>query len=151
MNCVEIQKSWRSYGWNIYGVHENCPANPIFFNKKIIKIGRTEHSLSPHLPTSDNISFLSYICVGISLFNKVAGLKTRNLIKKRLQHRHFPVNIEKFLRTAFLQNTSGGCFLLFIVSICCFKFQINKRVLLIVKWWISFLIHEVSIHQCIFG
>ena len=31
-------------------------------------------------------------------------------IKKRLQPRCFPVNISKFLRTAFLQNTSGDCF-----------------------------------------
>ena len=66
-----------------------------------------------------------------SLFNKVVDLKARNLIKKRLEHRYFPVNIEKFLRTAFLLNTSGGYFLLFIVNICCFKFQINKRVSLI--------------------
>ena len=34
-------------------------ANPIFFNKKI-KIGRPEHSLTPHPPTSNNISFLPY-------------------------------------------------------------------------------------------
>ena len=33
--------------------------NPIFFNKKM-KIGRPEHSLTPHPPTSDNISFLPY-------------------------------------------------------------------------------------------
>ena len=39
--------------------------------------------------------------------------------------------IEKFSRTTFLKNTSGCCFLLFIVNICCFKFQINKCVLLI--------------------
>ena len=32
-------------------------ANPIFFNKKI-KIGHPEHSLTPHTPTSNNISFL---------------------------------------------------------------------------------------------
>ena len=30
------------------------------------------------------------------------------IIKKRLKHRCFPVNIKKFLRTAFLWNTSGG-------------------------------------------
>ena len=33
-------------------------------------------------------------------FNKVAGLR----------HIYFPVNFAKFLRTLFLQNTSGGCF-----------------------------------------
>ena len=37
-----------------------------------------------------------------SLFNEAAGLKAFNFIKKRLQHRCFPVNIAKFLKTAFL-------------------------------------------------
>ena len=39
-----------------------------------------------------------------SLFNKVAGLKACNFIKKRLQRRRFPANIAKFLRTAILKN-----------------------------------------------
>ena len=42
-----------------------------------------------------------------SLFNNNAGLKACNFMKKRLQYRCFPVNIAKFLRTHFLQNTSG--------------------------------------------
>ena len=33
-----------------------------------------------------------------------------NFIKNRLQHRCFPVKFAKFLRTPFLQNTSGGYF-----------------------------------------
>ena len=41
------------------------------------------------------------ICVGESLFNKVAGLKVSNFVKKKLQHRFIPVNIAKFLTTAF--------------------------------------------------
>ena len=42
-----------------------------------------------------------------SLFlNKVAG-QPATLLKKRLWHRRFPVNFAKFLRTPFLQNTSG--------------------------------------------
>ena len=45
-----------------------------------------------------------------SLFNKVASLQICNFLKKRRQHRCFPVNIAKFLRTPFLQNTSGVCF-----------------------------------------
>ena len=40
-------------------------------------------------------------------FNKVAGLKPATLLKKRLWHLCFPVNLAKFLRTSFLQNTSG--------------------------------------------
>ena len=33
-------------------------ANPAFFNQKKTKIGSSEHSLTPHPHTSDNISFL---------------------------------------------------------------------------------------------
>ena len=36
-----------------------------------------------------------------SLLNKAADLKATNFTKKRLQHRGFPVNIAKFLRTPF--------------------------------------------------
>ena len=39
-----------------------------------------------------------------SLFNKVAGLQACNFIKKRYQHRCFPVNISKFSRTSILKN-----------------------------------------------
>ena len=34
-----------------------------------------------------------------SLFNKAAGLKACNSIKKRLQHSCFPVKLAKFLKT----------------------------------------------------
>ena len=37
-----------------------------------------------------------------SFFNKLAGLKASNFIKKRLQHSCFPVSIAKFLTAAFL-------------------------------------------------
>ena len=37
-------------------------------------------------------------------------LKSATLLKKRLWHRYFPVNLAKLLRTAFFQNTSSGCF-----------------------------------------
>ena len=38
-----------------------------------------------------------------SLFNKVAGLQAFNFIRKRLQHRLFPVNVTRFLRTPILE------------------------------------------------
>ena len=44
------------------------------------------------------------------VFNKVAGLRSATLLKKRLWHRCFPVNFAKFLGRPFLQNTSCGCF-----------------------------------------
>ena len=40
-------------------------------------------------------------------FNKVAGLSPATLIKKRSGTGVFPVNFVKFVRTPFLQNTSG--------------------------------------------
>ena len=46
-------------------------------------------------------------------FNKVAG-QPANSLKKRLWHRCFPVKFVKFLRTPFLQNSSGRLFLVFI-------------------------------------
>ena len=39
-----------------------------------------------------------------SFFDKVANLKACNFIKKRLQHRCFPVNIAKCLRTTFIEH-----------------------------------------------
>ena len=57
-----------------------------------------------------------HLCQSL-FFNKVAGLRPAILLKKRLWHRCFPVNFAKFLRTPFLQNTSGRL-LLFIFLEC---------------------------------
>ena len=46
------------------------------------------------------------LCQSLS-FNKVVGLRHAALLKKKLWHSCFPVNFTKFLRTPFLQNTSG--------------------------------------------
>ena len=47
----------------------------------------------------------------VLFFNKVEGLRSATLIKKkRLGHGRFSANFVKFLRTPFLKNTSGGCF-----------------------------------------
>ena len=46
-------------------------------------------------------NFAIFIGKHQSLFRKFAGLEARKSIKRRLQHRCFPVNIAKFLRTAF--------------------------------------------------
>ena len=39
-------------------------------------------------------------------FNKVTGLRSVSLLKKRLWHRCFPMNLAKFLTTPFFQNSS---------------------------------------------
>ena len=46
-------------------------------------------------------------------FNKVAGLRPVNLLKKRPWHRGLPVNFAKFPRIPFLQNTPGRLVLKF--------------------------------------
>ena len=62
--------------------------------------------------------YLQYTCLHIKITFIFLVLGTSDgsrkrpatLLKKRLWHRCFPVNSAKFLRTPFLQNTSGGCF-----------------------------------------
>ena len=46
-------------------------------------------------------------CAGV-FFCKVADTKLQFYLKNQIQHRCLPVKIEKFLRTAFLYETSGG-------------------------------------------
>ena len=51
--------------------------------------------------------FTGNTCARISFFNRFVGLRPATLLKQRPWHRCFPVNFGKFLRTSFLQNTSG--------------------------------------------
>ena len=51
-------------------------------------------------------------------FNKVAGLRTTTLLKKKLWRRYFHVDFVKFLRTPYSQNTSGR--LLLVLLVACF-------------------------------
>ena len=57
-----------------------------------------------------------YLCQSL-FFNKVAGLRPATLLKKSLWHRCFPLNFVKFLRTPFLQNTSGRVLLQLLLLI----------------------------------
>ena len=51
-----------------------------------------------------------YLYQGLFL-NKVAGLRPATLFKKEALAQVFPVNFAKFLKTLFLQNTSGALLL----------------------------------------
>ena len=71
-----------------------------------------------------------------SLFNKVAGLKAcnfikkaYNFIKKRLQHRRFPVNITTFLKKVILKNIREWLLLplIFVKSLKTETFGNNKN------------------------
>ena len=68
-------------------------------------------------------------------FNKVAGLRPATLLKKSLLHRCFPVNFANFLRTPFLQNTSGRLLLPFNIEIfSTFTFYLGRNI----DFWIFF-------------
>ena len=56
--------------------------------------------------TCDRVSFLIKL--------QAYGLRPVTLLKKRRCHRCFPMNFAKFLRTPFLQNTSGRLLLLLL-------------------------------------
>ena len=78
------------------------------------------------LPQSTNVILCNTPSLAVSrtspsqMFFKIGFLKifanftknfaSCNFIKKKFQHRCFPGNFAKLLRTPFLQNTSGGCF-----------------------------------------
>ena len=54
-----------------------------------------------------------HLCQSL-FFNKISSLRLAILFKKRLRRRCFLVSFEKFLRTPFLQNTSGRLLLILI-------------------------------------
>ena len=64
-----------------------------------------------------------HLCQSL-FFDKLAGLRPATLLKKKLWHRCFPVNFAKFLRTPFLQNTSGRLLLNLLLSL---KYSENIR------------------------
>ena len=68
-----------------------------------------------------------HLCKSL-FFNEVAGLRPATLLKKRLWHRCFPVNFAKFLRTPFLQNTSGRPLLM------CVCVGWKRRVMRVLLW-----------------
>ena len=89
-----------------------------------------------------------HLCQSL-FFSKVAGLRPAVLLKKKLWHRCFPVNFAKFLRTPFLQNTSGRLLLCFMAfsdweflpqrfkNICYWKIDCGKHYRLS-KYFIKF-------------
>ena len=65
-----------------------------------------------------------HLCQSL-FFNQAAGLRPAASFAKRLWHRCFPVSFAKFLKTPFLQNTSGRLLLasailfqLFYIFLC---------------------------------
>ena len=78
-------------------------------------------------------------CVEVSFeVSFVEVLKACNFIKKRLQHRNFPVKFAKFLRTSILKNISCGCFCLrqfLMPEKRLIKLSKPRRTQNVVKYW----------------
>ena len=85
---------------------ENCKANHILDRSSHQRCSVREYILRNFAKFAGK-----YLCQGLFM----PGPKACNFIKKRLWHRCFPVNFVKFLKTPFLQNTSGWL-LLFTVN-----------------------------------
>ena len=66
-----------------------------------------------------------HLCQSVFL-NQVAGLRPAISLKKRLWHRCFPMNFAKFLKTLFLQNTSGRLLLYSIENLSTKSYSVNK-------------------------
>ena len=77
-------------------------------------------------------------------FNKVAGLRPANLLKKSLWHKCFPVNFAKFLRSPFFQNTSGRL-LLQLTIMCSINRDLNRGFLVYI-FSLRFLGSKFLIH-----
>ena len=76
--------------------------------KKLYICDRTNFILVPILERSEAAAELSYEKDVLENFAKFTG---KHLCQRlQSQRQCFPVNLAKFSRTSFLQNTSGGCF-----------------------------------------
>ena len=68
-------------------------------------------------------------CARVSFLTKLQARGPATILKKGLWHRCFPVNFVKFLKTAFLQYTSGRPFLPSI------KYSTSRKMLLITDFY----------------
>ena len=68
-----------------------------------------------------------HICQNL-FFDKVKLCRSATSLKRRLQRRCFLVNIAKFVRTLFLQNTTGRLLLIIAVSVAV-KGELTNKIL----------------------
>ena len=114
--CVKWQNPKRRYRQKIYNhkLFYNLPDN-VFIQISRYKFGilsikfRSSNwrcSVKKGVPRNFTKFTGKHLCQSL-FFDKVADLKPAALLKKTLWYSYFPVNFAKFLRTPFLQNTSG--------------------------------------------
>ena len=109
-NLTEISWLWNlDQNLMILKIHGNSrliSASNFFFLQKLVSLFKNNIS-QVFYKNNCSLKFCNIYrkaSVLECLFEKVAGLKARNFIKKRLQYRNFPVNITEFSRTPILKN-----------------------------------------------
>ena len=75
----------KTYSFTVRIIFSKCFY--LFCEKGVLEISQNSHENT---------------CARVPSFNKVAVLKPVNLLRKRLWHRCFPVNVANFLRTPFV-------------------------------------------------
>ena len=98
ISCIVIKKYVKIKYINT-SLFKDLLGNTLAWNISLILTPYNSHKESSRLEV--------FCKKGVPFFNEVAGLRPATLWKKGLLHRCFPVNFGKFLRTPFLQNTSG--------------------------------------------
>ena len=91
-------------------------------------------------------------CTRVS-FNKVTGQRPTTLLRKRLWNRCFPVNFATFLKTPFLQNTSGQLLLTQLLKMSGFYMsfiQKNKNNKKAEEYWLQISISLQLFHWLFF-
>ena len=83
---------------------KKCYVLEAFFRNCSVKKVFLKNSQNSQENICVRVSFLIKLQASDLFFNKVAGLKPATLLKKRLWHRCFLMNFEKFLRKPFLKE-----------------------------------------------
>ena len=83
---------------------KKCYVLEAFFRNCSVKKVFLKNSQNSQENICVRVSFLIKLQASDLFFNKVAGLKPATLLKKRLWHRCFLMNFEKFLRKLFLKE-----------------------------------------------
>ena len=85
-----------------------------------------------------------------SSFNKVTWLQLCSFIKKRLQHRFFPLKFAKFLRTLILKNISERLLLCFYIFFEAYTMLLSSKQSSADNFWFALLLKVQSIFTYVF-
>ena len=104
---IELHWYWSDDTMTFLVTQPQCTQN-VHLRSKMFKSSRRRYFIKKAALFS--IFTWEHLCWILFFFKEVVDLQTCNLIKKRLQHRCFPVNILKSTEHLFWRTYSNGCF-----------------------------------------